>query len=270
MLRNFLTKFIAVNIFLCVGVIYAETIILRNGTAVRGSITSQNEKEIAVKTAGGQILTFGKYQILKIVTKELEIPDLRKIKTEEEAILLEQEKKSSEDQISESSGSDRPGGRKNLTRWGVTWRSAVLPGWGQFHEDRNLAAILFPAIILISGFATYQKNIEYRRSISDSDKLNNPYGPASVRFTANPVALYFYNIPFEQQRHAVDHNYREVRAFGALTVFLYILNIADAAFFYKPLNVANSGLILDFAPRSSFNAVYGNTSEFKLGYYFRF
>ena len=262
MSRYFYSVVLAIFL-LASGILRAETLILRNGTAVRGNIVSQNEKEVTLKTSGGQTITFGKYQILKIVTKDnVEIKDLRKIKTEEESKLIEEEKKNSPEP-SEESG-------KELSRSGIIWRSALLPGWGQYKEDRKFAALVFPALILISGAITYQKNLEYRKSIQDADRLNSPYGPAVLRIATNPVALYIYNLPFEAQRHAIDRNYREVQIYGALTVFLYLLNIADAAFFYKSPSAISRGLILDVTPGSMIYTSGSRSSEVTLGYYFRF
>lgn len=42
--------------------------------------------------------------------------------------------------------------RKNLTRTGATWRSAVLPGWGQWKQGRKVQAIVYPSIIAVGTF----------------------------------------------------------------------------------------------------------------------
>ncbi|MCE9501034.1 MAG: hypothetical protein K8R21_11145 [Leptospira sp.] len=266
----------------------AETILLKNGKIVKGSVIDQNSKEISVKLPDGKTQKYPKGQVLKVIYKEVDEKEARRIHDEEEKAIaakkkIEDDKKLAGDEKRSKEEADRKtkeareaeARRTPLTRFGVAWRSAVLPGWGQWADKRKTPAIVFPALILLSGYKTYVMNQEYRNSVRDFNHLGSPYlraTPSSATLQ-DPINAYIYNRPFQLQRDTVDRHYRETRIFGALTLLIYILNVADAAYFHKDSEKV-SGYFFDYRPASISknipNQTIQNSDYLTIGYFFTF
>ncbi len=259
-----------------------ESLILKDGTILKGRVTSQNAQTVVIQTEDGRKLEFSKIRILKIVYKDVTQAEALKIQKEEEAKLAEKEqkkkdqedKKKAEEELAKKNKEETDKQnridkeakladanqkekerlariqQKGLSPWSVTWRSAVLPGWGQWTDERKSSAIVYSSLFISSLYLVYRENQIYKNSVKDLNHINNPYEtfipPPSF---SDPVALYIYSKPFEEQRDRVNQNYHKLQLSIAFSVLIYTVNVFDAYFFHPRFGktMANH-LILDYNP----------------------
>lgn len=138
------------------GLLFADqTILLRKGGKIIGNVVGQNEKTIVVQTESGK-QNINKRDILKIIYKDI-------TKEEESRIRKEEEKKVQENPqiveepilITPPPTSTEPG----RSRWSAVWRSAIIPGWGQWYTDNKKEAWITGGAFLGSlAYAGYSRS----------------------------------------------------------------------------------------------------------------
>ncbi|BDA80790.1 hypothetical protein LPTSP3_g37200 [Leptospira kobayashii] len=287
----------------------AENILLKKGGVIKGKVVEQDQNKIKVKKEDGSIATVSKADILKVVYKEhLAEGEEEKLRKAEEAKALanaekERLKKEKEEaerlkkELADKEKSDKDlaaqnakeeaerkkkaeeqakldaANRKDLTRGGAVWRSALLPGWGQWKQGRKIPAILYPSLIAVGLFFTYDRNRIFLNAKNDYNNLDNPYteagylraafGGNTVSTTpADPLSAYTANevSPFKGQRESVEKHYREVQYIGGATALLYIWNIFDAFIFHPKQNIADA----DGLPEKKGNQLFLRTTMDRL------
>lgn len=150
----------------------AQTILLKNGTSLKGDVTGQNEKTITVRTGDG-VQTISKRSILKVIYKEVNEDEVKRIRQEEETKIREAKSAEEKKKIEEEAIAQKPEvklyGTRN--RWSLVWRSAVLPGWGHYKAERKKTGIVYGALfwsgVVATAFASQQigkKKSEYESS----------------------------------------------------------------------------------------------------------
>lgn len=248
----------------------AENILLKKGGSIQGKIVEQNQKQIKIKKEDGSIATISKNQILKVIYRDkitkIEEEKLRKAEEAKLNSISEKEKnqikiedtpylgKDSKEKDKYPLGSELEDREDNaeeeeITQLGSVWRSAVLPGWGQYRQDRKLEAYIYPSLVALGIFLTYEQNRIYINSKRDYDNLNNPYNQAgyyraiigdgsinspSINSASELVASELS--PFNGQRDSIEKHYRNLQYAGGITVLIYLWNILDAYLFYpKPI-----------------------------------
>lgn len=156
----------------------AQSVILKSGKTLKGTVTGQNEKGLTIKLTDGTTTTIEKSKILKVVYKDISADEEKKIRAEEEKKLaakeeadrkkreeaerkkqeaeakkqaeeeakrLAEEKKKEDDRKKEIAS--RPQVDKgDRDRWDIVWRSAVLPSWGMFHADRDTIGYVYSGL----------------------------------------------------------------------------------------------------------------------------
>lgn len=260
----------------------AETILLKKGGTLKGKVVSQDQNKIILKKDDGTQVSISKSEILKVVYKEnltaLEEEKLRKAEEEKERIRKEKEeaarlkqeeddsklrekqnaealakKQAEEKALREAEEKRLAEERSKLTRVGATWRSAVLPGWGQWKQGRKWQAILYPTLVVTGLFFTYDKHRMYLNAKRDYNNLENPYTEESLirsallnaSGTPQPAlspqeSLVLSQLgPFPGQRESVERHYREMTYIAGATALVYLWNIFDAFWFHpKPQGTA--------------------------------
>lgn len=122
----------------------ADTVILRNGTTINGTILNQSRTAVIIRI-DGRVQTIPKANIRRIrYGGEAANKAAAERKREEEQKRAEEERRKAE----HSRKQTEPGGQKKsehpaasspeLTPGAILWRSALLPGWGflQLKQDR--------------------------------------------------------------------------------------------------------------------------------------
>ncbi|WP_367897771.1 hypothetical protein AB3N61_12795 [Leptospira sp. WS58.C1] len=150
------TVFFLLALVLTPSLLFAEqTILLRKGGKVIGNVVGQNEKTITVQSDTGK-QTISKRDILKIIYKDITREEENRIRKEEEKKVQENPQIVEEPiQIIPPPVSNEP----NRSRWSAVWRSALLPGWGQWYTDNKLEAKITGGAFLASlAYAGYSRS----------------------------------------------------------------------------------------------------------------
>jgi len=245
--------------------LFAETILLRNGTSITGPILQQSRFTVTVQSPGGPV-SINKTEILRIIYGNSELERQRQ----------EAEKKREADQKQEElrkqqETSDRPSPSRSEAapwlsggRFAAAGKSALLPGWGQMSEGRSTAAIVYGGIFFGLAAILFGEN---RRLAS----LKGDYSSAaqtSLLFTPaifqqiNPGSItdsQAFAVNLLTGGHTANQRQQVSRAnqlvkIGAYTLAgVYLVNIFDAYFYYKGgLGVSLNGGSLSLAYRIEF------------------
>ncbi len=124
-------------------------------------------------------------------------------------------------------------------RWEVIRRSAVLPGWGQYHrKDSFYRVFSYPlSVSLLASlyYLNYKNNTEAQKRY---DKDISILALSQNSISAKAFGVYTY-LDITNARSSLDDSFALGNQILFLMSGLYILNILDAAFFYdysKPIS----------------------------------
>jgi hypothetical protein len=155
-LKNRKKIFTVIGILLLTSELLAETVILKNKQVFKGKVTSQNELQLSLTTNNGKAITFEKRNILKVVYKDLSEQEVKKIILEEEKKIDPKEKKPKDevkDPKNEPTKDTKVEAKEVPNKWNIVWRSALVPGWGQWKAGRKAQGVL--AFFIVAGAAGY-------------------------------------------------------------------------------------------------------------------
>ncbi|MCH1910696.1 hypothetical protein L9Z41_16450 [Leptospira noguchii] len=165
------TKWISIFLFLLSFPLLSQQIILlKNGTSIRANVTSQNEKNIIIRTKDGNVQILSKKGVLKVIYKDVNEEEAKRIRKEEEIKIQEakpaEDKRKIEDEVPVETKATG-----NRTRWNLVWRSAVFPGWGHYKANRKKIGIVYTSffwsgviLTLIASDRIGGKKTEYENS----------------------------------------------------------------------------------------------------------
>ncbi len=121
--------------------------------------------------------------------------------------------------------------------YGALARSAVLPGWGQYYQEKsNFRTFLYPTLILAAGGYAAAQGSSYLNSVHalDATRANNILFNAAFLQTGDPalfnLALYNYTQIAPKYSASVGEYNQLGIAIGAVG-FFYLINLVDAGFF---------------------------------------
>ncbi|TGL71961.1 hypothetical protein EHQ67_02280 [Leptospira kmetyi] len=222
-------------VFFSVPLWSAQTILLKNGSSIKGDVTGQNEKTLTVRTENG-VQTISKRSILKVIYKDVNEEEAKRIRQEEENKIREAKSAEEKKKIEEEAIVQKPEPKLSGTRsrWSLVWRSAVLPGWGHYKAERKKTAIVYGTLfwsgVIATAFASQQigqkkseyesstliaqasgnllfgelvvsgKRAEYKKSIQD---YQNAAAGTALIYLIQLTHSYFTGISWEQEEVAV-------------------------------------------------------------------
>ena len=250
---------IIIALFITAG-LHSATLILRSGKIVKGKVVTQDSRTLTYKNDSGKTVILQKKEILKVVYKDINEDEAARIRESEkkrEKELAQKQKELAEQRAREEElerekarellerskkTAQKESGKSGVTRNGAIWRSAVLPGWGQYADGRKKEAIALGSLFWVSGISWYNKNREMLNAARDLGQMNNPYNTFTpLPDLSNPVSAVLYSEPMQSQQHTVDRHYREARSFALLTLIYYSINVADAAFYHSSVSNKTTG-----------------------------
>ncbi|PJZ68728.1 hypothetical protein CH373_03445 [Leptospira perolatii] len=206
--------------------LFGETIILRNGKSFKGKVIKQSEKTITVQDESNQVVEYRKTQILKVVFKDISEIEAKKIHEEEERKLKEKQELEQKKEEVPPPKIEEP--KKPLKpRWDLTWRSAVFPGWGQYHggykKEAKIDAIVFWSLAAVAVYAYYDQD-------QAKKKYQNNSGMDIVRLSISDLDPFTYSLLDDdkknfQEYHSKVQNFNIVA--GLLTLW-YIGQLGHA------------------------------------------
>lgn len=260
---------------LSAGALLADTITLNNGTAIEGRIIAQDAKMVRILTKRGEQV-FLKTAIRRITYSEKkQTPEeIEKARLEEEK-LKEQADKDAEAREAEKKEVDRLReeneslkadlARRNQTEkqaaeaarerysrsgWPAIWRSAVLPGWGQYYRGDKSRGAAFMAAAGLSAYTLYRFNNDYRKTRTEFNKAQNLAIASAIPGTAGIVYGAFTTANLRRnEMHTAALRVNFVAVFlGAL----YLFSATDALFYRSE----NASLADRQASKPELTAVY--------------
>nr|WP_156781824.1 hypothetical protein [Leptospira tipperaryensis] len=203
----------------------AQTILLKNGTALKGDVTGQNEKNITVRLTDGSVKTISKKTILKVVYRDVNEEEAKRIRQEEEKKLKEAKSADEKKQIEEEAIVAKPDFKVphsgDRSRWSLVWRSALLPGWGHYKAERKKTAYVYGALFWTGIVATYSSAQKVTQTKADYDQasLNAQILGGSSPLLAGQILT---NGKRDDYKKAID-DYQKI---SAATAILYLIQLA--------------------------------------------
>lgn len=246
--------------------ISADVVILKNGKSYEGTITSQDADKIQIQTADG-LETIYKITIRRITfTTAKQTPEEKaqaekaaeqrasaeKAERERQARAAEEEKKEQKRLKEEADiRKENETLRRELallkdekklrqtaeqethgrSGWPSIWRSALLPGWGQFHRGDVLSSRVFAAGALAASYYFYTANRDYGdakgyyRDASTLTALSMP--------TRNPDAIGASFVYAHQQRNLMRQRAAGANIALGMLGALYLTNVLEAVLYSR-------------------------------------
>ncbi|EMN69350.1 hypothetical protein LEP1GSC100_1505 [Leptospira interrogans serovar Bataviae str. UI 08561] len=106
----------------------ASTIVLKNGRTLQGKIINQSRTEVQIEV-NGKLQTISKAEI-----SEINLKDPKKEESKKKEVITTRPPDHTNPTTTQLSWQD--------TRWAITGRSAILPGWGQWKVGQKRWAII--------------------------------------------------------------------------------------------------------------------------------
>ncbi|MDV6235603.1 4-hydroxy-3-methylbut-2-enyl diphosphate reductase [Leptospira ellisii] len=148
----------------------ASTVILKNGKTLQGKIVNQSRTEVQIEV-NGKVQIIPKSEISEINLKDPKKEDPKKVVTKQ------QETKTEE-----------PSPAWKETKWTLTARSALLPGWGQWRMGQKKWAVI--SFALFAGSAFYTISSKQKADAEEANYKSNSVAITMAAFsdpTLNPV-----------------------------------------------------------------------------------
>ncbi|TGN07185.1 LA_0442/LA_0875 N-terminal domain-containing protein [Leptospira ilyithenensis] len=275
-----------------------NTVILKNGTNIKGLVSGQDDKGLTVKLANGNTQVIPKSQILKVIYKDLSEQEAQKIRLEEEKKLkakeeaerkkaeaaeklakAEEEKRLAEEaknaealarqnevkdkSLKEKQAKEDADRAKSDAEWlvyreknkgpsdavkacgsrmGIIWRSAVLPGWGQwcggYKISAGVIAASFAGTIYYSQAVLKQDYLQSKQSYDNFVLLGQVAGPLTrltpeFVFTTSDLTsifienIFYNNIIADEKKSSQAANARYLGSLGGIGL-IYLSNLIHA------------------------------------------
>ena len=277
------------SIFFMPYLIYSENILLKNGQTLKGKITDQNSINIFIKREDGSILIISKTQILKVIYHDASTEEMEKIRLAEQQKLMDKRKQEEEkhklDQKVEILGEQNKGSQtkgilydykipskfleNSDNKYSYLWRSALIPGWGQYYKNQKTNSAFFFLSFLVSAGALFNYDSKYHSTKSDLNSQES-YFPFS---TGGITDLFFYN-EIQNTRQELHTNGRIASNLSVVMLTIYLLNLFDA-YNWKSSEISSKRSSLDSKSETGISfhqTIIGDRKEnqFLLQYQWRF
>ncbi|WP_061296426.1 LA_0442/LA_0875 N-terminal domain-containing protein [Leptospira interrogans] len=136
----------------------ASTIVLKNGRILQGKIINQSRTEVQIEV-NGKLQTISKAEI-----SEINLKDPKKEESKKKEVITTRPPDHTNPTTTQPSWQD--------TRWAITGRSAILPGWGQWKVGQKRWAII--SFLLFASAALYANNCKEKAIAEENDyKINS-------------------------------------------------------------------------------------------------
>ncbi|EMN48718.1 hypothetical protein LEP1GSC088_1505 [Leptospira interrogans str. L1207] len=196
------------------------TLLLPSGETIKPDFEFVNSKEIKLKIENLNLKN-GSY------TLSLENP--RNKKTAKKGFLILADSEEELAQITKRSEQENQATSSGI-QWGPAIQSSVLPGWGQYNQDKKYKRWIFPILILGAIAFSAERFSAYNSSLSalnQSKNLNQTFflmnDPTLTSFAA-------YNYIQGQSDYSNSSSlYNQLNLSLEIIAVLYLLNIIDAA-----------------------------------------
>lgn len=223
-------------LILLAGSLKADTVFLKSGHIVAGSIIAQTRTTLTVRTTKGQVRQVPKAQVRRV--KYGVTIDPEKERQKRLAILRKQREKEQKKQqrlagmnhldksVEEASVEIRSVRKEDVLyeRNQALWRSAIIPGWGHFYLDEYEKSLSLFALTAASySFFTYNYTEFKKAESAYNSAVTPPLFTAAFGANGVPVTIYYFDILKTEARER-ERNLNLVSIFAA---GLWLYSIAD-------------------------------------------
>lgn len=215
--------------------LFSETIIFRNGTVKKGTIISQDKTSVAFEEKeGSPPVIYSKKEIMKISVNDLSKDEIKKtIIDNGGADLLKDVTPSVPVTPKEGVYSSKGflASKVPPRRWGAFWRSALVPGWGQLHQNRPVIGTTFFFLFLASGGFTFYQNRESGTAQNDYAYSEKKY-IFNLLLTNDRTAQLLAQKDLANERTDMDKAGNRAQIAAGVLAGVYILNLVDVVIFH--------------------------------------
>ena len=122
--------------------------------------------------------------------------------------------------------------RKKKSRFPNIWRSALLPGWGQYHDGSKIRGYIYMASAAFLGLYTYSR---YTKYISAEDAYNGTIGVGLFTATLSqlPTSYLIDTSLYNDKRNTYEKQSKQLNFSAALLSLFWVWNIIDAGIFKR-------------------------------------
>jgi hypothetical protein len=166
------------------------------------------------------------------------------------------------------------------TRWDLVWRSAVLPGWGQYYYNEKATGIIYGGLFTLgliynlSSFRPYQES--KNKLFNDPLYYVTAFTP-TTDYTVTFTNFFIYQSSFGENQKQYNKSYSNLTSSAGFVAAVYIFNLIDAFVFRSERSLllvksgVNSGWNLDlqFFPSATMNH-QGDLRQYNISYTWRF
>ncbi|MCB1173966.1 MAG: hypothetical protein KDK39_10385 [Leptospiraceae bacterium] len=233
-----MVKFRNLMIILYLGLpslLLADTVLLKNGLVLYGKVVGQSRTIVQLKTATG-LRKIEKATVRRIIfgsnTENNPTEDYKKPATENETSNEDTGNTTEDFSIDGDTAADKTQ-ETTFEQTGNEWRSAILPGWGQYRSGQKLKGSAIGGVFLLAGGALAQSHQQYLTARAD---LNNFGGdllpillPTSVA-NGDLLTVILWNQPFADLHASIDKQFDQVQHISWLLAGIYVYNLIDIFF----------------------------------------
>jgi hypothetical protein len=270
------------NIFLLllffVGSIHAETVLLRNGSILRGKLKSQSINDIVIiidskeqKVSKDKVFRVLYRDMSQSEAKKAMLAEIKKLNPKDREKLLSEikdksivsevetkpttEKPAKEEvvYIEEPSPVVKPEPSKEatkvglITKWGLVWRTALIPGWGHIHAKNYKTGIFYGFVFFGAGIFAASMSRQMNGAIAERDEKVN---------TSNAVTLFGGSIESALLLYYGGSNSStqdDQRIFGYRALLYTSLGVMTGVYIIQLINVYVLGSKIEKSKEVGFN-----------------
>jgi TolB-like protein len=125
-------------------------------------------------------------------------------------------------------------------------RSAILPGWGQYHKEQKLKALGFFGSTFLLGSSIFYLDQQQRKSIQNLNQTNQIANLSLVTGSYNSVSDLYFLQNINSQSNLIDGRKSSIQKLSSLLLLLYLWNLGDAVFSSMQPNLSEGSQNISF------------------------
>lgn len=247
----------------------ADRVYLRSGQQLDGAIVDQNKNEVTFRPESGQVQKIPKSDIVRIVygnptpeqkaneekqkreeaahleAYQKQIAEAKRLETEKQEAVRKRAEQARDEEARKAQGlqeqNKQPENKPSQSQpsaAGCAWRSALLPGWGQYACGQTRSAIEVGALFLGAGAYAAQQNALQRNALKAYNRTSL-YGYLAFAQQGNLQTAIQYELT-KQSKGEYRSRLRNYTQAVSVVGFIYVAQIAHAFWIGRPVSPVGS------------------------------
>lgn len=117
--------------------------------------------------------------------------------------------------------------REEQIAWSSLWRSALIPGWGQYYRGEHIKGSIFAGLFLVSGLIWRKMDNDFK-AVSDEFNSNTPLLAASLLTSPSAAKIILVMSLTDDIRVRKQAASNRAAMTGSIFAGLYVINLIDA------------------------------------------